>query len=70
MDATSSLGTCPRCARPRTATDARGLAWSSEHLADGTVVHTCGDCTREQLWHIEALLAPEPAAAPAPARAA
>ncbi|GAY11703.1 hypothetical protein [Pseudonocardia sp. N23] len=58
---TTAPGVCPCCARPRTATDARGLGWSSEHSTDGTVVFTCGDCTRDQLWRIEALLAPEPA---------
>ena len=63
MDATSTLGACPCCARPRTVADARGLEWSSEHVTDGTVVYTCGDCTRDQLWRIEALLAPEPALA-------
>ncbi|RTL66768.1 MAG: hypothetical protein EKK42_15325 [Pseudonocardiaceae bacterium] len=65
MDATSIPGACPHCARPRTAADARGLEWSSEHFADGTVVHTCGACTRAQLWRIEALLAPEPVLADA-----
>ncbi|MGD9990619.1 hypothetical protein [Pseudonocardia sp.] len=70
MAATSTPDTCPSCARPRTTTDPGGLAWSSEHLADGTVVLTCGDCTRAQLWRIEALLAPEPVAVPAPAHAA
>ena len=45
---------CPLCALARTAEDAAGLAWSSQHEADGTVTWICPTCTRAQLWLIEA----------------
>ncbi|AEA25739.1 hypothetical protein ACFQ34_26145 [Pseudonocardia benzenivorans] len=64
MDATSTRhGACLTCARPRTLDDVHSLEWSSEHAPDGTIGFRCGPCTREQLWRIEALLAPEPVAA-------
>jgi hypothetical protein len=44
---------CPHCARPRTAADARGLAWSSVHGPGGSVWFLCPDCTRNQLPDIE-----------------
>jgi ribosomal protein L37AE/L43A len=56
---------CPACARPRTPADAAGLAWSSQHEPDGRTSWICPDCTREQLWRIEALLGVERIAAPA-----
>ena len=48
---------CPLGARARSTADAAGLAWSSQHEADGTVTFLCPTCTRAQLWRIEALLA-------------
>ncbi|GAA4555955.1 hypothetical protein [Pseudonocardia xishanensis] len=43
---------CTLCAAPRTAHDARGLAWSSHH--DGGVISwACGPCTRAALFEIE-----------------
>jgi hypothetical protein len=47
--------TCPLCARPRTAADVRGLAWSSIHDRDGGVRWLCPGCTRGQLPEIETL---------------
>jgi hypothetical protein len=47
---------CPACARPRTPADAAGLGWTSQHEPGGRVSWICPDCTREQLWRIEALL--------------
>jgi hypothetical protein len=44
---------CPLCARPRTAADERGLAWSSVHERDGSVCWLCPDCTRSRLAEIE-----------------
>ncbi|WP_300019476.1 hypothetical protein [Pseudonocardia sp.] len=61
--------TCPLCALPRTADAAAGLAWSSQHEPDGTVVWLCPTCTRAQLWLIEAGLAvatPRASAPPVP----
>jgi len=49
-----STPTCPLCALVRTSDDAAGLAWSSQHEADGTVTWICPICTRAQLWLIEA----------------
>lgn len=61
MDALSFLGPadpfgppCPGCARPRTETDARGVAWSSQHGPDGTVGYICPDCTRAEVRQVEA----------------
>jgi hypothetical protein len=48
---------CPLCALPRTAADAAGLAWSSQHEPDGTITWICPTCTRAQLWRIEAQMA-------------
>ena len=48
--------TCPLCARPRTAADARGLAWSSEHDRHGAVSWICPSCTRSRLIEIETLV--------------
>ena len=48
--------TCPSCTRPRTAADARGLAWSSIHGPTGAVSWMCPECTRAQIPAIEALL--------------
>ena len=48
--------TCPLCGRPRSAPDARGLAWSSEHGPGGTVSWICPSCTRGQLIEIETLV--------------
>ena len=45
---------CPLCALARTADDVTGLAWSSQHEADGSVTWICPTCTRAQLWLIEA----------------
>jgi hypothetical protein len=45
---------CPGCGRRRSAADARGLAWSSEHAPDGTVTYVCPDCTRGDIAQIEA----------------
>lgn len=64
---------CPLCARARTATDAAGLAWSSQHEPDGGVTWICPTCTRAQLWRIEGLLAvasPHAPVAALPLRAA
>lgn len=58
-------GSCPLCALPRTAADAAGLRWSSQHEHDGSVTWICPTCTRAQLWRIEALLAVASAGAPA-----
>jgi hypothetical protein len=55
---------CPACARPRTPADAAGLAWSSQHAPDGRISWICPDCTRAQLWRIEALLEVRPVAVP------
>jgi hypothetical protein len=44
---------CPYCARPRSASDAGGLAWSSEHGAGGSVRWICPGCTRSHLPEIE-----------------
>jgi hypothetical protein len=63
--------TCPLCALPRTTDAAAGLAWSSQHEPDGTVVWICPTCTRAQLWLIEAgltIATPHAPAAPVPAR--
>lgn len=49
-----TTATCPLCALARTADDTAGLAWSSQHEADGTVAWICPTCTRAQLWLIEA----------------
>ena len=57
--------TCPLCALARTADDATGLAWSSQHEADGRVTWICPTCTRAQLWLIEAGLTIATAHAPA-----
>jgi hypothetical protein len=65
--------TCPLCARPRTAPDAAGLEWSSQHEPDGSITWLCPTCTRAQLWRIEAHLAvatPTAPAAATPARRA
>jgi hypothetical protein len=61
---------CRSCARPRTPADAAGLSWSSQHEPDGRISWICPDCTRDQLWRIEALLGVGPAAVPAPVRPA
>jgi hypothetical protein len=64
---------CPLCARPRTAADAAGLEWSSQHEPDGTFTWIRPTCTRAQLWRIEALLrvaSPTAPAAAVPLRAA
>jgi hypothetical protein len=57
--------TCPLCARPRTADDVRGVAWSSQHEPDGSILWLCPDCTRHRLPEIEAHLplTPHPRAA-------
>ena len=44
---------------------ATGLAWSSQHEADGRVTWICPTCTRAQLWLIEAGLTIATAHAPA-----
>jgi hypothetical protein len=44
---------CPGCGRVRTESDARGVAWSSQHSA-GTVTFVCPDCTRAEIAEIEA----------------
>ena len=52
MDAHTHLAAdppCPGCGRRRTADDARGLAWSSEHAPDGTVTYVCPACTRADI---------------------
>ena len=49
----------------RTADDARGLAWSSEHAPDGAVTFVCPACTRADIAQIEAGL-PVRAATAAP----
>ena len=49
--------TCPLCARPRSAADARGLAWSGEHGPGGTASWICPECTRDRLMEIETQLA-------------
>lgn len=49
-----TTATCPLCALVRTADDTAGLAWSSQHEADGSVTWICPTCTRAQLWLIEA----------------
>jgi len=46
---------CPLCACPRSPDDVRGLAWSSQHGADGTV-WLCPGCTRNRLIEIETLV--------------
>jgi hypothetical protein len=56
---------CPLCALARTTDDAAGLAWSSQHEADGTITWICPTCTRAQLWLIEAALPIATATAPA-----
>jgi hypothetical protein len=43
---------CPGCDRPRTESDARGLAWSSHHTPDG-VGYLCPGCTRSDIAQIE-----------------
>jgi hypothetical protein len=48
--------TCPLCARPRMAADARGLAWSSERGPHGAVSWICPSCTRSWLIEIETLV--------------
>jgi hypothetical protein len=61
------------CSRPRTPADATGLAWSSQHEADGSITFICPTCTRAQLWRIEAMLAvasPTAPLAPLPLRPA
>lgn len=61
--------TCPLCALPGPADPAVGLAWSSQHEPDGTVVRVCPTCTRAQLWLIEAgltIATPSAPAAPVP----
>jgi hypothetical protein len=60
-------GPCPLCARPRSADDARGVAWSSRHGFDGTVTWICGRCTRAELWRVESTL---PVTASSPGRRA
>ena len=45
---------CPGCGSRRTADDAHGLEWSSEHSRDGSVTYVCPDCTRADLRQIEA----------------
>jgi len=49
---TAGLTFCTLCSCPRTARDARGLAWSSHHR-DGVVDWVCGPCTRASLFEIE-----------------
>jgi len=49
--------TCPLCSLARTAADAAGLDWSSQHERNRTVTWICPRCTRAQLWLIEAGLA-------------
>ena len=44
---------CPGCARPRTADDAAGLAWSSLHTTAGRAF-VCPTCTRADIALIEA----------------
>jgi hypothetical protein len=58
---------CPLCARSRTAADATGLAWSSQHEPDGSTTWICPTCTRAQLWRIEGLLRVATPTAPAAA---
>jgi len=48
------ISTCPLCALARTVDDSAGLAWSSQHESDGSVIWICPTCTRAQLWLIEA----------------
>ncbi len=55
---------CPLCALARTTDDVAGLAWSSQHEADGTTTWICPTCTRAQLWLIEAGLPIATATAP------
>ena len=62
-----TTATCPLCALARTADDTTGLAWSSQHEADGGVTWICATCTRAQLWLIEAGLTIATAHAPAQA---
>ena len=45
---------CPGCGRAAPADDARGVAWSSEHTADGVVTFVCPACTRADIVQIEA----------------
>jgi hypothetical protein len=65
MDAHSHLAIdtvdppCPGCGGRRTADDARGLAWSSEHAPDAPVTFVCPACTRADIARIEAGL-PDP----------
>lgn len=54
---------CPLCARRRTAAEARGLTWSSQHGPGGVVAWLCHDCTRDRLFEIEAQLPLDPPAA-------
>lgn len=64
---------CPLCALDLTPDAAAGLAWSTQHEADGTVVRICPTCTRAQLWLIEAgltIATPRAPAAPVPVRRA
>jgi endogenous inhibitor of DNA gyrase (YacG/DUF329 family) len=58
---------CPLCARSRTAADAAGVAWSSQHEPDGSTTWICPTCTRAQLWRIEAQLRVATPTAPAAA---
>jgi hypothetical protein len=60
-----TTATCPLCALERTADDAAGLAWSSQHESDSTVTWICPTCTRAQLWLIEAGLTIATSHAPA-----
>lgn len=64
---------CPLCSLTGSATDATGLAWSSQHEPDGAITWMCPTCTRAQLWLIEAGLTvatPSAPAAPTPMRRA
>jgi hypothetical protein len=45
---------CPGCGRVRAEVDARGVAWSSAHAADGSVTYVCPPCTRAEISQIEA----------------
>ena len=44
---------CPGCGRARTEADARSVAWSSQHTANG-VTFICPACTRAEIALVEA----------------
>lgn len=65
--------TCPLCSLSRSAADAGGLTWSSQHETDSSVTWICPTCTRAQLWLIEAgltIATRNAPAAPIPVRSA